>query len=102
DGGGDAAAGFTAGSCGGAAIVREATTSAAPAPRDGRTSASRRFLASVAKLPLGYLSRYARMSSGRFESRTLTQNSRSMPSVMSALGPLGAAAVRVPCAVVLN
>jgi hypothetical protein len=31
------------------------------------------------------------MSSGRLESRTLTQNSRSIPSVVSALGPLAGA-----------
>src|SRR5204863_8885086 len=53
----------------------------------GRTSASRRLRASELKLPLGYLSRYARMSSGRLDSRTLIQNSRSIPSVVSALGP---------------
>ncbi len=42
------------------------------------------------------------MSSGRLESRTLTQNSRSIPSVMSALGPAAVAAAVLRAPTVLN
>src|SRR5688572_19305746 len=74
----------------------------ASAVRAGRTSASSRFFASDEKAPLGYLSRYARISSGRLESRTLTQNSRSIESVMSALGPVDPDAVAGRAALALN